>query len=189
MIIPLQRQNFMGSGHYDISPDVTAYMQVKFTNYSSSSSLAPTPAPTSTVTSPDGGTSAAGAGYIVPINNPYIPTDLAALLATRTGDSSLPGAGANEDFTITTRFLALGPRLQVNNNSIFQETFGLKGNLPFNLKFDAFASYGQLDELQTQFGNVSNSAVEKLLFGQGPATCADPGYCGLNPFGALQFQT
>ena len=183
LIVPLKRQNFMGEGHYDISSDVTAYISAKFTNYTSASSLAPTPAPTSPVTSPDGGSSSAN--YIVPYNNPFIPASLAALLATRTGDSSLPGVGATEDIAIRTRFLALGPRLDVYNNSVFQETAGLKGNLPFNLKFDVFASYGQLDTIETQFGNVSNSAVENLLFGLGSGDCT--GFSDLNPFGPLKF--
>ena len=175
LIIPLQRQNFMATGHYDISSDVTAYMSAWFTNYTSASSLAPTPAPTSPVVAPDGSTSASS--YIVPINNPFIPTDLATLLASR----PTPAA----DFAVRTRFLGLGPRLDDENNDVFQETFGLKGNLPFNLKFDAFASYGELDNIETQFGNVSNSAVENLLFGLGSGDCT--GFSDFNPFGALKF--
>ncbi|HEY0104615.1 MAG TPA: TonB-dependent receptor [Rhizomicrobium sp.] len=188
LIIPLQRQNFMGMGHYDISPDVTAYMSVKFTNYSSDESLAPTPAPTARVFDPNDPNTNTTSGYIVPVNNPFIPADLKTLLNSRIGDSPLAGTGANEDFLIVTRFLALGPRIQINSNSVFQETFGLKGNLPLNLKFDIFASYGQLDAIQTQFGNVSNSAVENLLFGKGSGDCTDNnGFSDFNPFGALKF--
>ncbi len=197
-IVPLKRQNFMGMGHFDITPDVTAYMELKFTNYSSASALAPSPAPTAPIpaaSTPDGsfnGTS----GYIVPTNNPFIPADLAALLASRTtvgpdvsgthlAFNGQAATGANQDFKLVTRFSALGPRLQVLDNSIFQETFGLKGNLPWNLHFDAYASYGQVDTVVTQFGNVSNSAVERLLFGLGTGNCT--GFSDFNPFGALKF--
>jgi outer membrane receptor protein involved in Fe transport len=183
--LPLKRQNFMTIGHYDITPDITAYIEGRFTNYNSSSSLAPTPAPTAGGTAPDGGTYTSS-GYIVPANNPFIPASLATLLASRTGDSTLPGAGATEDFLLNTRFLALGPRLAVENTSVFQQTAGLRGKLPFtNLDFDVYASYGQVDNIETQFGNVSNSAVENLLFGNGSGDCT--GYSDLNPFGALKF--
>ena len=192
---PLQRQNIMGSGHFAISDSVTAYMQVKFTNYTSSLSLAPTPAPTTSVSAPDGGQGGTS-GYVVPINNPYIPADLAALLATRSGTTPFKGtttAGAGADFLLVTRFLAEGPRLQTNTNDVFQETAGLKGDLPLGMKFDVFATYGRNDTIGIYNGNVSNSAVENLLFGKANTPeCAaadpvNPGYCGFNPFGPLKF--
>jgi len=189
---PLQRQNIMGSGHFAISDSVTAYVQMKFTNYSSSLSLAPTPAPTTSVSEPFDGGVGGLSGYVVPVNNPYIPPDLAALLATRTGTTPFKGtttAGAGADFLMVTRFLAEGPRLQTNTNDVFQETGGLKGELPYGMTFDVFATYGQDDTIGTYHGNVSNSAVEQLLFGKGTGACAaiDNGYCGFNPFGPLKF--
>ncbi|MBV9550685.1 MAG: TonB-dependent receptor [Alphaproteobacteria bacterium] len=198
LVLPLKRQNFMTIGHYDVTPDIEVYVEGRFTNYNSAQSLAPTPAPTKGGTTIDGG-SYSSTGYIVPAgvvvngttyNNPFIPADLRTLLNSRTGDSALPGTGATEDFLLNTRFLALGPRLDVFNNSIFQETAGLRGKLPFtNLDFDVFASYGQLDTIETQFGNVSNSAVEAILFGNGASVgCGDNnGYSDLNPFGRLKF--
>jgi len=186
LVLPLQRQNLMAIGHYDVTPDIQVYIDARFTNYSSTTSLAPTPAPTHAITSPDGGK--ATSGFIVPVTNPFIPADLMTILNSRTGDATnsastiIPGAGATEDFLLVTRFLAEGPRREVYNNSIFQQTAGLKGKLPFtNLNFDVFASYGQLDEIDTQFGNVSNSAVENLLFGLGSGDCT--GYSDFNPFG------
>ena len=182
MIIPLKRQNLMANGFYDINSSVEVYMSLKFTNYTSAESLAPSPAPTHPVTSADGGSASS---YIVPTTNPFIPAALASLLATRTGDSALPGVGAAEDFLLRTRFLAEGPRLDVLTNDVFQETFGVKGKLPLNLDFDLFGSFGQLDVTETQHGNVSNSAVEALLFGKGSGSCT--GYSDLNPFGALKY--
>jgi outer membrane receptor protein involved in Fe transport len=190
LLLPLKRQNFMAEGHYQINSDLTFYMSTRFTNYTSATSLAPTPAPTAAVTSPDGGK--ATSGFIVPANNPFIPADLASILASRSGTPTassstfIPGTGATADFLLVTRFLALGPRLQDETNDVFQETGGLKGKLPFtNLNFDVYASYGQLDNVETQFGNVSNSAVENLLFGKGSGSCT--GYSDLNPFGPLKF--
>ncbi|HWY63169.1 MAG TPA: TonB-dependent receptor [Rhizomicrobium sp.] len=190
LLLPLKRQNFMATGHYDINSDLTAYMSARFTNYTSATSLAPTPAPTAAVTSPDGGK--ATSGFIVPVTNPFIPADLASILASRGGTPTsssstfIPGTGAAADFLLVTRFLALGPRLQDESNDVFQETAGLKGKLPFtNLNFDLYGSYGQLDNIETQFGNVSNSAVENLLFGKGTGTCT--GFSDFNPFGPLKY--
>jgi outer membrane receptor protein involved in Fe transport len=212
LLLPLKRQNFMATGHYDINSDITAYMSTRFTNYTSATSLAPTPAPTAAVTSPDGGK--ATSGFIVPANNPFIPADLASILASRTGtlfvtptptpvgqvpctiatstpcsaSTVIPGVGPAADFLLVTRFLALGPRLQDEANDVFQETGGLKGKLPFtNLNFDVYASYGQLDNIETQFGNVSNSAVENLLFGKGGGATTCTGYSDFNPFGPLKY--
>jgi outer membrane receptor protein involved in Fe transport len=191
LILPLKRQNFMTIGHYDVTPDIEVYVSAKFTNYSATSSLAPTPAPTAAAVNPNDPTITSFSGYFVPVNNPFIPADLKNLLNTRTGNSALAGTGANEDFLLVTRFLALGPRLDVYNNSVFQQTGGIKGKLPFtNLDFDAFASYGQVDTIETQFGNVSNSAVENLLFGKGTGACDksdNNGFSDFNPFGELKF--
>jgi outer membrane receptor protein involved in Fe transport len=188
---PLQRQNIMASGHFAVTSSVEAYMQAKFTNYSSSLSLAPTPAPTTAVSATfDGGTGGVS-GYVVPVNNPFIPSDLAALLATRTGPTPFKGTtttGANADFLLVTRFLALGPRLQTNTNNAFSETGGLRGDLPWGLHFDAFATFGQQDTTGIYHGNVSNSAVEQLLFGHGTGECAfNNGFCDFDPFGPLKF--
>jgi outer membrane receptor protein involved in Fe transport len=191
LILPLNRRNLMGTAHYDINQYVTAYGEVRFTSYHSASSLAPSPAPTSGVTAPNG--SACGGNYCVPVSNPFITPDLAGFLASRTGDAAgLVGVGAGEDFQIRTRFLQEGPRLQDNGINTYQVTGGLKGNLPWwnnSLHYDVFASYGNNDTLSLQFGNVSNSAVEKMLYGKATdGACAGiaGGYCGYDWAGANQ---
>jgi outer membrane receptor protein involved in Fe transport len=185
LVVPLQRHNFMAMVHYDIEPNITAYMNAKFTEYSSDSSLAPSPAPTSPVTAPDG--SSCGFAYCVPDGeagnfNPFIPTALQTILATRTGNSSLVGTGATEDIQMRTRFLQAGPRLQIQSNDMFQVTGGVRGSFGSGYTFDVYASYGQLDRLDVQQGNISNSAVENLLYGLGSGNCT--GYGGLDLFGA-----
>jgi outer membrane receptor protein involved in Fe transport len=172
MILPLDRHNFMGLGHYKINDAIDAYTQISFTQYDSASSLAPTPAPTSKVTAPDGTTS--GSAYVAPYNNPLFPADLKALLATR--------ANPTGDVSIVTRFLQLGPRLADEQNNALQFTAGLRGDLPFKLHYDVFGTFGRLDLLETQFGNVSNSEVEKLLWGGTTGACA--GWTGLDFFGS-----
>lgn len=182
MTLPLQRHNFMAMAHYDITPNLTAYMSANFLEYHSASSLAPSPAPTSPVTSPTGEN--CGFAYCVPVSNPFIPTDLATLLASRTGsnpDLASSGTGGAQDFLIRTRFLQLGPRLDNFGTDAFQVTGGIKGKLPMNLNFDLYVSYGRDDIIELQEGNVSNSAVEALLYGLGTGNC--DGYGGLNLFG------
>ena len=189
LVVPLQRHNFMGMAHYDILPHITVYASAKFTEYHADESLAPTPAPTSSVTAPDG--SSCGFAFCVPDGfggntNPFIPADLQGILNTRAGNSGkLAGVGATEDFQMRTRFLQAGPRLEVLGNDIFQVTGGIKGEILPGYTFDLFASYGRADVLATQFGNISNSAVENLLYGKGSGACK--GYGGLDPFGAFDY--
>lgn len=180
LILPLERHTLAGIANYDITPSVNVYAQLNFTNYNAETSLAPTPAPTSAVTADNG--SICGANYCVPVTNPFIPTDLAALIATRAGDNpNRVGAGATEDFTIRRRFTEGGARISRYSNDIFQTVVGMKGDLTDTLSFDAYVTIGRLDQLETQLGNVSNSAVSDLLYSPtgGVAECG-----GFDVFGA-----
>jgi hypothetical protein len=106
-----------------------------------------------------------------------------ALLNSRVGDSSaLPGTGANEDFLYRRRFVELGPRLESYERDVYQVLMGAKGNITDNWTFDAYAAHGKYNSLETQDGNVSVSAVERLLDAPdgGRSLCAG----GLDPFGA-----
>jgi iron complex outermembrane receptor protein len=170
LILPLERHTLTALGHYEFLPNIEAYAFMTFTNYNADTELAPSPAPTSSVNAPNG--SNCGINYCVPVSNPNIPADLRALLATRTGNSTgLVGTGALEDFTIRRRFLEGGGRREVYTNDVFQAVGGIRGDIPnTGMVFDIFAVTGRFDQLTTQFGNLSNSAVESLLYGTASAT-------------------
>lgn len=182
LILPLERVNMTSMGHYKLTDDIEVYAQATYTNYNAQSALASSPAPTgSNITNP-----AAGAYFTVPVTNPFIPTDLRTLLASRTGDlAALPGSGANEDFLMRTRFTGLGPRVETYETNVYQITGGFRGQFGNGWNWDIYGSHGRVDITDRQDGNVSVSAVERLLDApDGGASLCDG---GLNLFGGNSF--
>ncbi len=198
LVLPLERTSLGGRAHFDVGGNTQAYAHVFFTNYNAESSLAPSPAPT-------GGNSvnaAAGVAFFAPVTNPFIPADLATLLASRSGivrdvngnpvlngtgatistdNPGLNGVGATEDFLMRTRFLSLGPRVESYENDIYQGMLGFKGQTPNGWNWDMYYGTGRYTNQTTQFGNARVSAVQQLLTAAdgGASLCAG----GLNLFG------
>ncbi|MFN3814751.1 TonB-dependent receptor domain-containing protein [Brevundimonas sp.] len=164
MALPLDRWNAYASGRYELTDSVEAYASALFTQYEAANELAATPA--------------AGAvpatGFRVPVDNPFIPADLAALLASRPTPTS--------SFALDKRFTEVGGRRGSENYNVFQLTTGLRGALPISdWTWDAYMSYGHVDQVTTQTGNVSRSAVQRLLdAADGGASLCEGGF---NPFG------
>ncbi|WP_135212290.1 TonB-dependent receptor domain-containing protein [Vitreimonas flagellata] len=160
MVLPLERWNAFSSVEYDINPNLTAFGEFLYTQYTSANELAATPA-------------AAGTGFRVPTTNPFIPAELATLLASR------PTPGGT--FRLDKRFTALGGRNAEERYNVSQTTFGLRGDLTEEWTFDVYASYGRMDRDTIQTGNVSRGAVQRLLSAAdgGASLCTG----GFNPFG------
>lgn len=180
LILPFERTTFYGATDYDIADNWNVYANANYVNYSADTALAPSPAPT-----------AANPLYpglnlnefTIPVTNPFIPADLAALLASRTGNNpALAGSGATEEFAYRFRTLALGPRLSSNDRSSMQWTVGSVYEVPnTDWSIDAYYSWGKYDETETQTGNLNVRRFEQLLDAPdgGAAICGD----GFNPFG------
>lgn len=178
LILPLDRKNFYTAVNYDISDSVNVYARANLVSYSSATALAPSPAPTA------GNPLYGGliSDFTIPVTNPFIPADLAAILASRTGNNPvLAGSGATEEFAYRFRTLALGPRLEQNDRISMQFTTGLKWELGSDWTADAFYSWGKYEETTTQTGNLSVRKFEELLDAPdgGASICGD----GFNPFG------
>ncbi len=159
--IPLTRYSAFGSVDYDISDSVTAYGSFNFTHYDSRTMLAPSPA-------------AGATGFTVKTTNPFIPTDLAYLLANR--------ANPTATFSLRKRFTDLGARISETTFNVFQIASGVKGDVGFkDWTWDLYGSYGRSEQVEVQTGNVSHSAVQTLLdAADGGASLCSGGY---NPFG------
>lgn len=71
LILPLNRWNAFAAVDYELNENIRVYSQFQFTNYNAEQELAPTPAN----------------GFTVPVTNPFIPAQLATLLAARTGST------------------------------------------------------------------------------------------------------
>jgi iron complex outermembrane receptor protein len=116
-----------------------------------------------------------GQVMLSPISNPYIPDDLAVLVATRL-NPLVP-------FRVLRRMPELGPRYARNERDLLQGTVELDGQLAGEWRYDVYLQTGRNRRLEHQTGNLLKSRFEELTF------AADGGQsiCGLmNPFGRGQ---
>lgn len=165
--IPLERWNAFSAVRYDLTDSMELYGNVLFTQYSSDVILAPTPMPGPSPTY----------GFRVPTTNPFISADLRAFLDARPDPTA--------SFGLNKRFNAIGGRLAEDSTTVYQVTTGVRGDLPFgDWRYDVSAQYGRVDNQTQQSGNVSRSAVQRLL--DDPTGGASLCEGGFNPFGLTQ---
>jgi outer membrane receptor protein involved in Fe transport len=157
--LPLERKSFFGRAGFALSEDTEIYSQVLWADYQADQALAPTPM----------------TGVYVRPDNPNIPADLAALLASRP-DPDAP-------FAFQKRMLEAGPRVTSNSYEVVQFLVGMNGSLPFaeGWAWDTYASWGNVELTDVQLGNVSRSAFEQLTLADdhGASLCG----AAINPFG------
>ncbi len=192
--LPLQRFATGMRADYSVSDKLEIFGRAMFTTYTSRTALAPTPVPTVQVrapgqASPSQATSAfvspgstVANELIVPVTNPFIPADLAALLASRTGDSmALVGSGATEPFRMRWRTVGAGLREANYRNDVSQMLLGAKGELTPSWSWEAYGSYGRTAIANTQTGNIDTNRLLQALAAPdgGRSLCTN----GVNPFG------
>lgn len=182
LVIPQERYNLGATFNLEVADNVEAYSRLMYTNYSSSTQLAPSPAPTG----PNITNTLAGAQFTVPVTNPFVVANagLSQILASRTGDNlGLPGAGPTEDFIYRRRFVENGPRIESYERDVYQVVLGARGDITNTWSFDVWGATGKYNEQLNQDGNVSVSRVESLLDAPDGGVSICEG--GLNPIGAL----
>lgn len=200
LVLPFERTSLMGKANYEIFPEAEVFGQFGYTRYTSATALAPTPIPTVGITAignntpqqatsplveqflPNGNIAVVSNEFIVPVTNPFIPADLATLLASRTmDDNRLVGSGATEPFVMRQRTLDIGLRQSNLTNQVFQLLGGVRGDLADWLSYEMSYSFGRtnIDNLQT--GNVDTQRLQTLLEAPdgGDSICQG----GFNPFG------
>lgn len=196
LVLPFERKSLTAKANYEIASGIEVFAQASWTeNNVASGALAPTPiSPTiyAPGTAPNGlsatsalvlaGGNNRASGLIVPVTNPFIPADLATLLASRTGDNPrLAGAGATEAFAINWRSLPLGLRQSNTEQTVVQYLIGINAELGAGWSAHAYASEGktEIDVLAT--GNFDITRGLQLLAAAdgGASICAG----GFNPFG------
>lgn len=163
MVLPQDRYNVFAAANYEINPMAEVYVEAMFSQITSTQELAATPAAGTTT------------GFRVPATNPFISAELRSVLNSR------PNPLAT--FRLDKRFNALGPRRGTDNYDVFQLTTGLRGDLEGtrDWTYDMFVSYGRVDQVTTQTGNISRVAVQRLLDSATGGTDLCTG--GFNPFG------
>lgn len=162
--LPLERRQMAAFGHYALTENVEVYSRLSFTNYSASQELAATPI-------------SSGVGSSMLPTNPFIPADLATILASRT-DPDAP-------FVFNKRTVEVGSRNGTNNYDVVQMSLGARGDFmlgEYDWNWDVMYGWGRTQRSEVQTGNVSRSRLQSAY----DATAADPdplGCGGLNPFG------
>ena len=195
LTLPLERRSFMGKLDYEFDGGIEAFAQIGWTEYDSTQALAPTPFPTVQTRAPGAATpiqatsanvmpgSTITGNLVVPVTNPFIPADFAALLATRTADNTtLVGSGATEPFMMRQRSLSAGLRTSDYENTVVQYLVGFRGPL-FSEKWswEVYGSEGTTEIAQTQGGNLDTQRLYQLIEAPdgGESVCAG----GLDLFG------
>lgn len=205
LILPMERKSAFTLGHYEIADPVEFYFQAGWTEYTSSTALAPTPVGVTIVpngstrpvtfarsglltpgqgcfTSTGAATECTVSGLLIPATNPFIPADLRTLLDARTGDDlRFTGSGADEPFNIAYRFLPTGLRQQDFDNEVIQGLFGFRGDITDKWRYDVYYSYGRTKIDQTATSNIDVGRMQTLL--EAPDGGASICEGGFNPFG------
>lgn len=161
----LDRWNAYAGANYEINAGAEIYGNLLFTEYEAANELAASPA----------AGNVPATGFRVPVTNPFISADLAAILASRPNPAG--------SFLLNKRFNALGGRRATENYNVYQGTVGIRGDL-IGLRdwsYDIYAQYGRNLRTTVQSGNVSRSSVQALLDAPdgGASLCAG----GFDPFG------
>lgn len=168
LVLPMERWNLFTRINYDVNDHFQPYVQAMYTNYNALQELAPTPASGTT-------------GWNVPVTNPFIGAQLAAVLAARPNPTA--------PFAFSKRFNDLGGRTGYNTHDVWQGTLGTKGAIggTDTWQYDVYASYGRSVLNEIQGGNVRRDRVQTLLDAPTIAAMntASGGACpnGLNLFG------
>lgn len=161
--IPLERFSAFAKARYDLGENVELFGVATYNTYDVLlSRAAPVTGGTGTVPIP------------IPVTNPFIPGDLAALLASRPSSTAA--------FTLNKRYSEVGPTSEANSYNVFQVTGGLAGKIPpLGWSWNAYASYGESEQKQQINGFVSQQALASLLqAADGGRSRCEGGY---NPFG------
>lgn len=139
----LNRRSMFASFDYELTPWATLYGQGFYVD--------------TTVNTESGGSlTQFGTLTTIPVTNPFIPDDLADLLATR----PTPGAA----FTWNGRYVGLPDKSWDEQYTTQQALLGVRGDLPFEgWSYDFYSSYDTTDHNQSNYNAVLKNRVQTLL--------------------------
>lgn len=144
-------------GDWQVADGVEAYTRIAVSRVENTRQLSP----------------AQNSALTVPVTNPFIPTDLRTILASRP-NSTAP-------FTLVRRYGELGFTQSEFINDYYQLLGGVRGEIFKSWKWDANFSFGKLEQDNSQPGSFQVSRAQQLLNAAdgGVAACG-----GFNVFGA-----
>lgn len=189
---PFRRFNMYGAGRYEISDAVEVYARALFSRNSVKTIIAPSGAFALSVT--------------VPMNNPYLTAaqrnkfcansdfnpNVSGIqsLTQAECDAAATAVDPNDpNYRATTtsfwrRATEFGPRVSEFVTTYFDYMGGARGGITDNIDWNVSASYGESENVQTQYGYWLNSRVRQALLA-GPNGCFNTanGCVPLNAFG------
>ena len=114
----------------------------------------------------------------MPVDNPFVPSDLALLLASR--------PTPDQAFSFEKRVSETGPRTGTTEYDVYQATLGLTGEVFQDWNYDVYAQIGANDQVNRQTANLLTSKIEELTFAPdgGVSICG-----GFDPFGLESIST
>ena len=156
----LDRKTAFLKADYDLTPGLTLYGQFMFVDLT-------------TKTASGGSLTQFGTLTTIPVTNPFIPTDLRTILASRPNPTASFGWSA--------RYVGVPFKNWDEDYQIQQYLGGLKGDIADGWTFDGFVSYDQSVHNSVMNNAVLKSRVQTLLNAAdgGASLCAG----GFNPFG------
>jgi outer membrane receptor protein involved in Fe transport len=154
--LPLERNSAFVRGAFEVSDSMRVYAQGLYADYSAIQQLAPTPL----------------VDVFMPVDNPFVPPDLALLLASR--------PTPDQAFSFEKRVSETGPRIATSEYDVYQATLGVSGTVFEAWKYELYAQIGANDQVQRQTSNLLTSKIEELTFAPdgGVSICG-----GFDPFG------
>jgi iron complex outermembrane receptor protein len=160
---PLDRKSLFTKADFDLNPYVTLYGQFMYVD-------------SDVFTSSGHSLTQFGNLTTIPVTNPFIPADLATLLASRPNPTA--------PFTWNGRYVGIPNKAWDEDYKTSQFLAGAKGIIPIkDWTWDIYASYDNTDHYQSNFNAVLKSQVQNLLNAPdgGKSICAG----GFDPFGIV----
>lgn len=161
-VAPLKRTQATALGHYEINDHAEGYTELLYTHDIVSTQLA-----------------ASGSFlnvYSVPVGNPFIPDAARQQICAAKGvpaASCVAGNPTEVPLALGRRFTELGPRLNDFENTMFQYTLGLRGDIAASWKYDAYVSRGESDQIQTRGNWGSSAKLQQSLRALNTTSCTD----------------
>lgn len=137
--LPLERRSLFLRGTLEVSEDATVEAQLIHVDYETSSELGPP-----------------GTGIVLASpRNPYVPADLAELLASRVNPSVL--------FRMQKGMRDLPNRVATNDRGLLQATLAAEGRLRGEWRYQAYLQWGRNDRQERRRGNALTGEIEALV--------------------------
>lgn len=178
---PLEQYRMFGTANYEISDGIRVFAEGLFVSSTTDTQAAPS----------------GNFGNIlqIPVSNPFISDGIRQQLCDSLGTVNCAAAALATDpndpnfevFSVSPnrRFVELGPRKSAYKTQLFQLKGGVKGSITDNIDFEAFAAYGESENVQRQSGNGTLTRLLQSAYSTSETECLDTsnGCVPINLFG------